>query len=202
MRKGNNSEKIRNIKYLSYFFTRAFLLSIVCFILIILASCIAYYADFLINVKTGNYKNPLFSGYVIVSQSMVPTINIDDGIFVKRESGDNYKVGDIISYSSSDSNYYGETVTHRIVSKNSVGNNVSNYVTKGDNNSLQDSVGVTTNDIYGKVMFVIPKLGQVQKFFDKPSNFLICFIIPIVLIITYDGYRIYVALSNRIQTDF
>ena len=202
MKKSTNSEKIKDIKYLSYFFTRAFLLSIVCFIIIILTTCIVYYADFLINVKTGNYKQPLFSGYVVVTQSMVPTININDGILVKRQIGDNYNVGDIISFSSSDTDYYGETVTHRIVSKRSVGNNISNYVTKGDNNTVQDSVGVTTNDIYGKVMFVIPKLGQVQKFLEKPSNFLICFIIPIILVVTYDGYRIYQALSNRIQSDF
>ena len=192
-------DKFGKVKYLSFFVTRAFLLSVICTILLVLTICIVYFADFLINVKTGNYKKPIFSGYVIVSQSMVPTINIDDAILVKREASDNYKVGDIISFSSSDINYLGETVTHRIVGKNNLGNSVSTYITKGDNNVSQDYAGVKTDDIYGKVLFVIPKLGQVQKFLDKPSNFIICIIVPVILILAYDIHRIYNALNKRVQ---
>ena len=49
---------------------------------VIFGLCIAgYFLDLFINVKTGNYDYPLFSGYVIVSKSMVPTININDVLF-------------------------------------------------------------------------------------------------------------------------
>ena len=68
---------------------------VVLFILFTL--CVAgYFLDLFINVKTGNYNHPLFGGYVIVSKSMVPTINVNDAILIKREKNNKYGVGDVI----------------------------------------------------------------------------------------------------------
>lgn len=194
-----NNNFFSKIKYLTYFVTRAFLLSIFCSLLLIIVLVGIYFGDFFLNVKSGNYKNPLFNGFIIVSQSMVPTINIDDAILIKREDNDSYKVGDIISFSSSDDNYKGLTVTHRIVSKNKNDFNNSSYITKGDNNPIQDRNSVMTSDIYGKVMFIIPKFGQLQKFLSKPSNFIICILVPVLIVLVYDGFRIALAIKNRVR---
>lgn len=184
------------IKYITYFIIRAFLISVVLTILSFCVLLAIYFGDLLLNVKSGNYKNPIFNGYVIVSQSMVPTINVEDAIVVKRIDNDNYNIGDIISFSSSDDNYKGLTVTHRIVSKEKNNNNSSSYTTKGDNNPIQDKKSVLTDDIYGKVMFIIPRFGYIQKFLSKPINFIICILIPVFVVFIYDGIRIIVALKN------
>ena len=185
------------IKYLSHFIVRAFLLAILCFIAVLGFVFCLYFGDILINSNNPNYKSPLFNGYVIVSQSMVPTININDAIIVKRVDHDKYKVGDIISFSSSDTYYKGLTVTHRVINKENVNKDSSIYTTKGDNNPVADYASVATNQIYGKVLFVIPKIGYVHSFLSKPSNFLYCFLIPIGIVILYDTIKITVLMSKR-----
>ena len=67
------------------------------------------------NIKNGENKQPLFGAYIIISPSMVPTINVEDAIIIQRKEADELKVGDIITFTSSDPRYSGLTITHRIV---------------------------------------------------------------------------------------
>ncbi len=97
-----NNQFLYKIQYLSYFVARAFLLAIFGLLILLALFFTIYFADLFINVKSGNYKNPIFGGYVIVSPSMVPTININDAIVIKRSSNNQYNVGDIISFYSTE----------------------------------------------------------------------------------------------------
>ena len=148
-----------------------------------------------------NTVSPLFvttTLYVIVSPSMVPTIMINDAIVIKRVDNDKYKIGDIITFVSSDSNYKGLTITHRVVDKLGVSDKNSIYTTKGDNNQVIDPATVSTRDIYGKVLFKIPKIGYIQDFFAKPINYFICLVIPAIIFVLYDSCRIiYVVLKRK-----
>jgi signal peptidase len=184
------SSVFEKVRYLSYFVVRAFLLAILCLMGLFVIFLAIYFGDLFLNVKSGNYKSPLFNGYVIVSQSMVPTININDAIIVKRENDQAYHVGDIISFYSTEYDHNGMVVTHRIVDKNTVSVNESNYTTKGDNNPIPDRKGVKTENVYGKVLFILPRLGYVQSFLSNSSNFIICIMIPIVIVVLYDLFRI------------
>jgi signal peptidase len=195
--RSNNKDKNNVYKYLLYFVSKAFLISIICFIVFIGLIISIYFIDTLYNVKTGNYKNPLFNAYIIVSPSMVPTIKINDAIIIKRIDNDNYNIGDVISFNSSDKNYLGLTITHRIVSKITGVDGNSTYTTKGDNNNVNDPTSVSTSDIYGKVIFKIPKLGYIQNFLNKPSNFFLCILIPAGLVIVYDVFRIVSVMNYR-----
>ena len=184
------SDFFYKVQYISYFVARAFLLAVFGLLIILAIFLSVYFGDLFINVKTGNYNSPLFNGYVIVSQSMVPTININDAIVIKRESDDQYDVGDIISFFSTDYDREGIVVTHRIVEKNSITSDTSNYRTKGDNNPIPDRSKVNTSNIYGKVFLVIPKLGYIQSFLSQPLNFALCILIPAGFVILYDLFRI------------
>lgn len=178
------------IQYLAFFITRAFLIAIFCLLFLVSIVLVVYFGDLFINVKSGNYKSPIFNGYVIVSPSMVPTININDAIVVKRESNDKYKIGDIISFFSTEHDANGNIITHRVVGKNHVTANYSNYVTKGDNNPIPDRLSVDTTNIYGKVIFIIPHLGNFQSFLSKPINFILLILFPALVIVAYDLGRI------------
>ena len=184
------------IRYLSYFFVRAFLLAVFCLMILFLIFLIIYFGDLFLNVKSGNYKSPLFNGYVIVSQSMVPTIQINDAIIVKRENDSKYRIGDIISFFSTEYDHDGMVVTHRIIDKNEVDSLQSNYRTKGDNNPIPDRKSVTTENVYGKVLFVIPKLGYIQTYLSSPSHILICLLVPVLVIVFYDFIRIVLAYQK------
>ena len=183
------SKKIQKIQYLSYFVARSFFLAILCFVCFLTFLFMLYFVSLSINSK-----NPIFGTYIIVSPSMVPTIKINDAIVIKRENNDKYNVGDIITFSSSDSQYEGLTVTHRIINKVDEAEGISKYTTKGDNNYIADAVPVTTNDIYGKVLFKIPKIGYVQNFFSKPTNFFLSLLIPGIIFAFYEIARIFIML--------
>lgn len=185
--------KFQNIYYLSYFIARAFLIAVLCFLCFLTFVFMCYFVSISINSK-----NPLFGAYVIVSPSMVPTIKINDAIIIKRVDHDKYNIGDIITFSSSDNQYKGLTVTHRVVDKvvEDEGK-VSKYTTKGDNNYIADAVPVKTDDIYGKVLFKIPKVGYIQNFFSKPTNFFLCLLIPGILFAFYEISRIFVMLFQQ-----
>lgn len=188
---------LSNTGYLSGIIVKSFLIAILCIVgfSAVLFSC--YYVDLLINVKSGKEVNPLFGAYVIVSPSMVPTINVNDAIVIKRLNNDNYNIGDIITFNSSDYKYNGLTVTHRIVKKRNLSSNNSLYTTKGDNNNVVDPTSVQTNAIYGKVLFKIPKLGYFQNFLSKPVNFVFCILIPAFLVLLLDSFKICMSFVRR-----
>lgn len=87
---------------------------------------------------------------VVLSGSMSPALQKGDLIYTVRT--DNYQVGDIISF-----RYRGmsSSSTHRIISIDNDGN----YYTKGDNNRVADMSTITYDQIEGKVVSVICKLG-------------------------------------------
>lgn len=185
------------LKYLCYFFTRAFFLSILVVIVIIGSGVLLYLGDLFFNVKSGNYKSPLFGAYIIVSQSMVPTINVNDAIVVTRTNYNILDIGDIITFSSTDASYSGLTVTHRIVGKQFLSSGELVYRTKGDNNSNEDKALVKSDNIYGKVVFKIPKLGYIQSFLSKPIGFLSCILIPAIIVIVLDTRKIILSLKKN-----
>ena len=178
--------------YVSHFVLHAFLIALLCLLLGFGLIVFVYLGDLLIKDT-----NPLFSTYVIATPSMVPTIKVDDGIIIKRIDSDKYNVGDIITFESSDSNYDGLAVTHRIVEKHKLDKNSSIYTTKGDNNKIIDPVSVKTDSIYGKVLFKIPQIGKIQEFFSHPANYLICLLGPAVIFIMYNITKIFVLISKK-----
>ena len=189
--------KIRVISYVTHFVTRAFLIAVLCFMVIFGGIILLYIGDLVVNSKNGNINNPLFSTYVIVSPSMVPTIKINDAIIIKRVDNDGYKVGDIITFKSNDINYKDLMVTHRIVNKENISYKNSKYTTKGDNNISVDPNSVQTNAIHGRVLLKIPKVGYIKDFFSNPINYFICLLIPTIIFILYDLGRVLISVYKR-----
>ena len=146
--------------------------------------------DLFYNLQQGNAKTPLFGFYVIVSPSIFPTINVNDAIVVHRQEGSEIDVGDIITFSSTDSSYPGLTVTHRVVKKDSVDSNSYVFRTKGDNNFSEDPSLVKDENIYGKVIFKIPNVGYVRQFLSTGIGFVLLVVFPCVVIILSEIRRI------------
>ncbi len=185
-----------NIKYYCYFVTRAFFLAIFCFLILIAILFVVYLGDYFINVQSGNNNYPLFGGYVIVSPSMVPTINVNDAIMIKRSSSGKYNVGDIVSYYSSNFGNEDKIITHRVIEKDNTSSEGDVYVTKGDNNPSPDRYGVLSSSIYGKVFLIIPKLGYVQSFLSQPTHFIFAIIIPAFIVFFSDIMKIHKVIKK------
>ena len=180
------------VKYFCFFILRALLISIVIMFFGLILMTFIYFGDYFINVKSGNYKNPLFNAFIIVSNSMYPTLKINDGIFVHRE--DNLEVGDVITFDSINEDTYGMDITHRIVRKETLENGSVVYRTKGDNNELEDTAIVPFDNIFGKVIVKITNLGSFRNFIIKPINMFLILLLPLLLIIV----SIYF-VSNKIK---
>ena len=79
----------------------------------------------------------------ISSNSMNPTLYKGDKIIIKKQ--EEYEEGDIITYISKENN----CITHRIVKKYE---NV--FITKGDNNNIEDNEQIKKEQILGKVIYI------------------------------------------------
>ena len=153
--------------------------------------------DLLYYENKGINKSPLFDAYVIVSDSMLPTIKINDAVIVTRVKDNSLNIGDVITFCSSDYYFDGLTITHRVIDKKLGEDGNYLYKTKGDNNELGDASMVENSEIYGKAIMKIPKVGYIYNFVSSPTGFLFSVILPVLLIVCYETWRINKVCKER-----
>ena len=157
------------------------------FILLIGGTLLLYIADIKIRAMKGDYSAPVFNAYVVMSGSMLPTIQVKDIVVTKKVPEEKLEVGDIITFISPDTRFGGISVTHRIIEKyydESIGS--YSYRTQGDNNNVADSVLVPNKNILGKVILKVPKLGYLQDILSSKGGLIIVVLIPCLVILSYD----------------
>ncbi|WP_270647044.1 signal peptidase I [Paeniclostridium hominis] len=101
-----------------------------------------------------------YRSYTVLSGSMEPEFYPGDMVITKHKSKTDIKVNDIVTYRDND----GVIITHRIMEETPEG-----YITKGDNNNVEDADMLTEKNIIGEVKFSIPKLGYLSDFLSKPA---------------------------------
>ena len=151
----------------------------ICIYLIIIP-IIIYNLVLIVNHITNPSKSPDFFGfktYEIVSKSMENTINKNDIIVVKNVNEDEIKVNDIIAFRNKD-----EIITHRITKIENI-NGKNFYTTKGDNNKFIDKDKIIYNQIEGKYIIKINKLGYFTNFLKNRYILIILFILLIFCLI-------------------
>ena len=157
------------------------------FLMLLGGTLLLYIADIKIRAMKGDYTAPVFNAYVVLSGSMLPSIQIKDIVVTKKVAEEELEIGDIITFISPDPRFGGISVTHRIIDKyydESSGN--YSYRTQGDNNNVADSALVPNNNILGKVILKIPKLGYLQDILSSKGGLIIVVLIPCLVILSYD----------------
>ena len=185
--------KVPLIKFLIGVMSYAFFI----FLVLILVTLLAYVLDIKIRAAKGDYSAPKFNAYVVLTGSMLPEIQVKDVVVTKKVEADTLKVGDIITFASSDSRFAGTIITHRILKKNQDVNGNITFQTKGDNNNVADSALVQPNNIYGKVILKIPKLGYLQDFLATQGGWIIVILLPCVTVISYDVVKLVKGLKRK-----
>lgn len=116
--------------------------------------------------------------YNVISDSMMPKIQVGDLIFVRTGyEPKEYKEGNIITFKDVND----EIITHRIEKKI----NDYEYITKGDNNENADVDKVQYQDIIGKVVYIVNKSNIFFKILKNKAFFIVCILI-LIFITIYD----------------
>ena len=147
------------------------------FIYIIFIPILLYNVILIIKAIENPKETPSFLGiktYVIVSGSMEPNIQIGDIVIVKsiKNKEEAIKIGDIISFRKGQM-----VITHRITNIEKDENGILRIATKGDNNNTEDSERILMNNIEGKVVKIIPKIGYITLVLKDKIIIIIAFII-------------------------
>ena len=131
-----------NWRKVTHFISSVFLYVILTIIGIVFIMFLAYFIDQQVGKSRGEARNPLFGAYVIISESMIPTINVKDAVITMRVTEKDIKVNDIITFISKEIKTQGTPITHRVVGivyeDPPMNTKVLGYRTKGDNNNTQD----------------------------------------------------------------
>ncbi len=106
-----------------------------------------------------------FKPSVIVSGSMVPVFEIGDVVIVAKTSAATIKPGDIIQYQKMEGKQK-INIMHRVIKIEQSGDTKA-FITKGDANSTADSDPVPPENVVGKVIMKIPKIGQISVFLKQ-----------------------------------
>ena len=181
-------------KKISHFISTVLLYTILALVGIIVIMFAAYFIDQQIGKKNGESRTPLFGAYVIVSESMVPNINVYDAVITMRASEEDIKVNDVITFISKEIDTKGTPITHRVVGivydDQVKKTKVVGYRTKGDHNNTQDFAIIAPNEVLGKMVLRIPYVGYIQRFLTQPIGWLIVIVIPCIIIIAGDVNKI------------
>ena len=168
------------------------------FLMLIGGTLLLYIADIKIRAAKGDYTAPAFNAYVVLSGSMLPTIEIKDVVVTKKIAEERLEIGDIITFISPDPRFVGISETHRIIEKiYDETEGIYKYRTQGDNNNIADGMPVSNNYILGKVILKVPKLGYIQDILASKGGLIIFVLIPCLAILSYDIMKIFKRLGQK-----
>lgn len=140
-----------------------------------------------------------FTPMTVLTDSMAPTFNSGDLIVIKTCKPENLKEGDIITFHTIIQNEYALN-THRISKIETYDGGFRRYVTKGDNNFVEDTHTISDGDIVGKYVFKIPFFGKVMEFLASSIGFLIIIVLPMLAFFIYQVYHLIMVSLNLKKT--
>ncbi len=147
----------------------------------------------LISVNTFDQANRSILGYkffIVRSDSMSATdFSAGDIVQIKTVDPATLQVGDIIAFTSQNSNNFGETVTHKIRELTTDVNGNPAFVTYGTTTDTNDETPVTYPYILGKYTGKIPKIGSFFQFLKTTPGYMLCIFVPFLLLILYQGFQ-------------
>ncbi len=145
----------------------------------------------IISATTFNNPDRKIFGYqvlTVLSDSMKATdFESGDIIFIKEvKKPETLKEGDIICYESTNSDNFGEKVTHKIkrLTKDEKG---PGFITFGTTTGVEDKEIVRYSQVIGKYQGRLPKVGYFFTFLKTPPGYILCIFLPFVVLIIIQG---------------
>ena len=160
-------------------------------LLVALAVCMMIFT--IVSVSTFDRADRNLFGYkafIVLSDSMKATdFDAGDLVLVKEVDCSTLKEGDIIAYTSQNTSNYGETVTHKIRKLTTDANGNLGFITYGTTTDTDDETIVTYPYVLGKYQGHIPKVGTFFQFLKTTPGYIVCILIPFLILILLEGVR-------------
>ena len=163
------------------------------FVWLFVALAVAMMVFTVVSVSTFDRADRSLFGYkafIVLSDSMSKTdFDAGDLVLIKQVDPSTLKEGDIISYTSQNAASFGETVTHKIRKLTTDAEGEAGFITYGTTTDTDDETVVTYPYVLGKYSSHIPKVGTFFQFLKSTPGYIVCILIPFLLLILLEGIR-------------
>lgn len=163
--------------------------SIFTWLVIALAVCMMIFT--VVSVNTFDRNDRSIFGYkmfIVKSDSMKKTdFAAGDLIFSKEVDPSTLQVGDIISYQSTNTENYGEIVTHKIRELTTDAEGQPGFITYGTTTDTNDENIVTYSFVLGKYQTRLPGVGKFFQFLKTTPGYIVCIFLPFLILILMQG---------------
>lgn len=159
-------------------------------LIVVVAVGMMVFTVFSMNTFNRNDRSILgYKLYIVLSDSMSKTDFSAGDLIIVKDIVDYtaLKEGDIISYTSQNIENFGETVTHKIrrAATDEYGN--PGFITYGTTTDTDDEKVVTYPYILGIYKTSIPKVGTFFNFLKTTPGYIICILLPFLILILSQG---------------
>ena len=163
--------------------------NILVWLMVALAVCMMVFTIVSVNTFDRSDRSLFgFKAFIVLSDSMSKTdFDAGDLVLVKEVDPSTLKEGDIIAYTSQNTSNYGETVTHKIRKLTTDANGEPGFITYGTTTDTDDETVVTYPYVLGKYKTNIPKVGRFFMFLKTTPGYIVCILIPFLLLILIQG---------------
>lgn len=164
--------------------------SIFTWLVVALAVCMMIFT--VVSVNTFDRTDRSIFGYkafIVLSDSMSKT-DFDAGdLILSKEIDDpsTLQVGDIITFQSTNTDNYGEIVTHKIRELTTDAEGNPGFITYGTTTDTNDENIVTYSFVLGKYQVRLPAVGKFFQFLKTTPGYIICIFLPFMLLILSQG---------------
>ena len=165
--------------------------SIFVWLVVAIAVCMMIFT--IVSVSTFDRSDRSLFGYkafIVLSDSMSKTdFDAGDLVLIKEVDPATLKEGDIIAYTSQNTDNFGKTVTHKIRSLTKTEDGEPGVITYGTTNNTNDETIVTYPYVLGKYQTRVPKVGKFFQMLKTPQGYIIFILLPFLILILMEGVR-------------
>ncbi len=163
--------------------------SVVIWLIVALAVCMMIFTVISVNTFDRNDRSIFgYKAFIVRSDSMKATdFAAGDVILSKVVDPSTLQVGDIITYQSTNTDNYGETVTHKIreLTEDAEGN--PGFITYGTTTDVNDENIVTYSFVLGQYKMRLPGVGNFFQLLKTTPGYIICIFLPFLILILIQG---------------
>lgn len=163
------------------------------FTLLVVAFAVFMMAFTVVSVSTFDRADRDLFGYkafIVLSDSMSRTdFSAGDLVLIKEVDPATLVEGDIIAYTSQNVESFGEVVTHKIRSLTTTADGSPAFITYGTTTDTDDATPVTYPYVLGRYLTHIPKVGTFFQFLKTTPGYIVCILLPFLLLILIEGIR-------------